>query len=129
MEYRRKKTATKKMKVALVVVLVVALSLVAATAAKRRRGLSADFDEHNVRTSVAGTHWNADSLCLSLSLSLSLFRQRVFRRRFQDDAEFQRRQAKFAANQAKYAQFNQETAEGKHGYTQIDNEFSDMVFI
>lgn len=86
------------MKVALVVVLVVALSLVAATAAKRRRGLSADFDEHN----------------------------RVFRRRFQDDAEFQRRQAKFAANQAKYAQFNQETAEGKHGYTQIDNEFSDM---
>ena len=113
------------MKVALVVVLVVALSLVAATAAKRRRGLSADFDEHNVRTSVAGTHWNADSL----SLSLSLFRQRVFRRRFQDDAEFQRRQAKFAANQAKYAQFNQETAEGKHGYTQIDNEFSDMVFI
>jgi len=89
------------MKVALVVVLVVALSLVAATAAKRRRGLSADFDEHN----------------------------RVFRRRFQDDAEFQRRQAKFAANQAKYAQFNQETAEGKHGYTQIDNEFSDMVFI
>ena len=60
------------MKVALVVVLVVALSLVAATAAKRRRGLSADFDEHNVRTSVAGTHWNADSLCLSLSLSLSV---------------------------------------------------------